>query len=125
MASIQLFESDVALNPRIELFFDDVANVFSVNLLDAANNAVKTLTMTTALIGLMRAIWQNGKNDAVCIEGGPATAGVDDYWATFTRENSMTWSILQGATPEVAVLTREQTSEVMGWLIGGRHQPSA
>lgn len=125
MASIQLFESNVALNSRMELFFDDATAIFTVNLIDAANNAVKTLTLTSTLIGLMKAIWENSFNDAVCIEGGAGTIDTDTYWATFTRNNTMSWNILQGATPEVADLNRSQTAEIMGYLIGGRHQPSA
>lgn len=125
MANIQLFESDVATNPRIELFFDDATQVLTVPLINAADSIVKTLTLTNAVITLMKAIWRNSSNDIVCIEGGRGTVGVPTYWAAFTRNNAMSWNISEGSTPEVAVLSISHTAEIMAWIIGGRHQPSA
>lgn len=123
MASIQLFESDVAANPRMELFFDDATRIFSVKLINAADATVKTLTLTTAQLTRMKAIWRNESNDVVCFEGGRGTFVVPTYWAVFTRDNASSWNISQGATPEVAVLTAANTAEVMGWIIGGRNTP--
>lgn len=124
MANIQLFESDVATNPRMELFFDDATSIFSVKLINAADSTVKTLTLTTANIILMEAIWRNSENNVVCFEGGFADLpGTPTYWAAFTRDNASIWNISQGATPEAAVLTSANTAEVMGWLIGGRNTP--
>lgn len=120
MASIQLFESDVATNPRMELFFDDVTGVYSVKLINAADSTIKTLTLTAAQIQLMGAVWRNAENKTVCLEGGRGTEDTPTYWVTFTRDNAMSWNISQGATPEVATLSVTHTAELMGWLIGGR-----
>ena len=107
----------------MELFFDDATSVFTVELIDLANNPIKTLTLSPANITLMEAIWRNSENNVVCLEGGAGTEAIPTYWVAFTRDNAMTWNILQGATPEVAALDTAQTAEVMGWLIGGRNTP--
>lgn len=119
MARNQLFESDVADSPRIELFFDDSEPAgetgFEVDLITGANSVVKVIKLTDAQITLMRAIWKNRANKHVPLVGGPGSEEAT-YWASFTRDNKSVWNVLLGDTPEYAELTVDQTSQFVSWL---------
>ena len=125
MARNQLFESDVAASPRIELFFDDSQPAgesgFEVDYVSAANSVVETVKLTDANISLMRAVWSNRVNKHIPLVGGAGTdsGAVDTHWASFTRDNRSVWNVLEGATPEYAELTVDQTSQFMAWLFCG------
>ena len=122
MARLQLFESDTAGSPRVELFFDDSQPAgetgFEVDFISAANAVVETVKLTASQIGLIRAVWQNSKNKHIPLVGGAGSEN-DTHWATFTRDNTSVWNILDGATPEFADLNRDQTSQLVTWLVCG------
>lgn len=122
MARKQLFESDTAGSPRIELFFDDSQpsgeTGFEVDVIDSGNSVVETVKLTTSDISLMRAAWKNRQNKHIPLTGGTGSEN-DTHWASFTRDNRSVWNVADGDTPEYAELGIDQTSQFMAWLICG------
>lgn len=122
MARKQLFESDTAGSPRIELFFVDTQPAgetgFEVDYIDSGDNVVETVKLTTADLIFLRAVWANPANNFRNFVGGEGSSA-DTHGVSFTRENRSVWNVLEGATPEYASLSVLQTAQCMAWMVCG------
>lgn len=132
MARTKLFETAVATNTRLLLYWDFApASGFTgwfIELVAADDAVVNSFGLTNGNLDDLKSLFLSDNNGVVCLAGGYNSEddGADTVWAAYTRDNKSSWPVeVNVDPPEYVELTAAETSILHAWFVCGHGEPAA